>query len=71
MLSEDYVSGIPVQDYKNTGWGYATYGLAPCQFDLYILCKFGIVPIVILSGIAILLSTLILKRDKNEAHVYS
>ena len=71
MLSEDYVSGIPVQDYKNTGWGYATYGLAPCQFDLYILCKFGIVPIVILSGIAILLSTLILKRDRNEAHVYS
>ena len=71
MLSEDYVSGIPVQDYKNTGWGYATYGLAPCQFDLYILCKFGIVPIVILSGIAILLSYLVLKKDRNEVHVYS
>ena len=71
MLSEDYVSGIPVQDYKNTGWGYATYGLAPCQYDLYILCKFGIVPMVILSGTAILLVTIILKRDRNEIRVYS
>jgi len=71
MLSEDYVSGIPVQDYKNTGWGYATYGLSPCQYDLYILCEFGIVPIVILSGIAIFLAYLVLKKDRNEVHVYS
>jgi hypothetical protein len=71
MLSEDYVAGIPVQDYKNTGWGYATYGLSPCQYDLYILCKFGIVPMVILSGAAILLVTIILKRDKNKIRVYS
>ena len=71
MLSEDYVAGIPVQDYKNTGWGYATYGLSPCQYDLYILCKFGIVPMVILSGAAILLVTIILKRDRNEIRVYS
>jgi hypothetical protein len=71
MLNEDYVSGIPVQDYKNTGWGYATYGLAPCQFDLYILCKFGIVPMVILSGTAILLATIVLWRDKKEILVYS
>jgi hypothetical protein len=71
MLSEDYVSGIPVQDYKNTGWGYATYGLAPCQYDLYILCKFGIVPMVILSSAAILLATIILRRDRKEIQVYS
>jgi hypothetical protein len=71
MLSEDYVAGIPVQDYKNTGWGYATYGLAPCQYDLYILCKFGIVPLVILSSAAILLAIIILRRDRKGIHVYS
>ena len=71
MISENYVAGIPVQDYKNTGWGYATYGLAPCQYDLYILCKFGGVPVVILSGAAILLATIILWRDKKEILVYS
>ena len=71
MLYEDYVSHIPVQSYKYTGWGYATYGLAPCQFDLYILCKFGIAPTVALSGAAILLTTIILRRDTNDIHVYS
>jgi hypothetical protein len=71
MISENYVPGIPVQDYKNTGWGYATYGLAPCQYDLYILCKFGGVPVVTLSGAAILLATIILWRDKKEILVYS
>jgi hypothetical protein len=71
MISENYVAGIPVQDYKNTGWGYATYGLAPCQYDLYILCKFGGVPLVILSGAAILLATIILRRNKKEILVYS
>jgi hypothetical protein len=70
MLNEDYVSGIPVQNYKNTGWGYATYGLAPCQFDLYILCKFGIVPMVILSSAAILLATIILRRDTKSIREY-
>jgi hypothetical protein len=71
MLYEDYVSDIPVQDYKNTGWGYATYGLAPCQYDLYILCKFGIGPLVVLSGVAIFISTLILNRNRNMPLVYS
>jgi hypothetical protein len=71
MISENYVAGIPVADYKDTGWGYATYGLAPCQYDLYILCKFGGVPVVILSGAAILLATIILWRDRKEILVYS
>jgi len=71
MLYEDYVSRIPVQSYKNTGWGYATYGLVPCQFDLYILCKFGIVPTIALSSAAILLTTIILRRDTKDIHVNS
>ena len=71
MLNEDYVSGIPVQNYKSGNWGYASYGLAPCQFDLYILCKFGIVPMVILSSGAILLTIIILRRDGKDIHVYS
>jgi hypothetical protein len=71
MLNEDYVSGIPVQDYKNTGWGYATYGLAPCQFDLYILCKFGTLPMVMLSSAAIFLTIIILRGVRKEIQVYS
>jgi hypothetical protein len=71
MLSENYVAGIPVEDYKNTGWGYATYGLAPCQYDLYILCKSGAVPVIILSGAAIFLAFIIIKRNRREILVYS
>lgn len=71
MIYEDYVSGIPVQDYKNTGWGYATYGLAPCQFDLYVLCKFGALPMIVLSGAAIFLTIIILRGVRKEIQVYS
>jgi hypothetical protein len=71
MLSEGYVSGIPVQDYKNTGWGYATYGLAPCQFDLYLLCKFGSLPVIVLSSVAIFLTIIILRGVRKEIQVYS
>ena len=71
MLNEDYVSNIPIEDYRETAWHYTTYGLAPCQYDLYVLCKFGILPVVILSGAAIILAFSILRRNKIEFFVYS
>lgn len=71
MLNEDYVSNIPVADYRETAWHYATYGLAPCQYDLYVLCKFGILPVAILSGATIMLAFFILRGNKIEFFVYS
>jgi hypothetical protein len=55
VLAEDYVSHIPVEQYRYTSWHYTTYGLAPCTYDLYIFCKFGPIPILILSVINVIL----------------
>jgi hypothetical protein len=71
ILGEGYVSDIPVESYRNTAWDYALYGLAPCYYDLYILCKFGIVPTVILSGISVLIAVSILKDGRKFNYVYS
>lgn len=71
MLLSNYVSSIPLEDYRDTAWNFALYGLAPCQYDLYILCKFGVVPVVLLSCIAVLFAFLILVRNKKEEYVYS
>jgi hypothetical protein len=71
MLLSNYVSSIPLEDYRDTAWDFALYGLAPCQYDLFILCKFGVVPVVLLSCIAFLFAFLILVRNKKEEYVYS
>jgi hypothetical protein len=60
VLVDDYVSDIPVEQYRYTSWHYATYGLAPCSYDLYIFCKFGLTPILVLSAINIILGLKIL-----------
>ena len=62
MLLSDYVSHIDVEIYFKTAWHFITYGLAPCSYDIYLYCKFGIVPIVILLAIIGVLAILIIKR---------
>ena len=71
ILSEKYVSDIPLDHYRDTAWDYALYGLAPCPYYLYIFCKFGVVPLAILSSIAILLAALTLKDGRKEGNIYS
>jgi hypothetical protein len=71
ILSGDYISKIPVEDYRNTGWYYASYGLAPCQYDLYILCKSGIIPFTLLGATAIVLAMFILRIRKIDHYIYS
>ena len=71
ILGAGYVSNIPVESYRDTAWDYALYGLAPCYYDLYILCKFGIVPTLILSGISVLIAVSILKDGRKHSYVYS
>jgi hypothetical protein len=41
-LLENYISQIDVQRYLYTSWRWGNYGLAPCAYDNYIYCKFGI-----------------------------
>jgi hypothetical protein len=71
MLYDNYVSTLPLEDYRDTAWDFALYGLAPCQYDTYILCKFGVVPIAVLSCIAFVFAVLIFVRNKKEEYVYS
>jgi hypothetical protein len=71
ILSGDYISKIPVEDYRYSGWYYAAYGLAPCQYDLYIFCKSGILPFLLFWGIAIVLAIFIFKSRKMDLYIYS
>jgi hypothetical protein len=71
ILGGDYISKIPVEDYRYSGWYYAAYGLAPCQYDLYIFCKYGILSFLPLGGVAIILATYIFKSRKMDLYIYS
>jgi hypothetical protein len=72
ILSEDYVSDIPVDAYRYSGWYYAAYGLAPCQYDLFIFCKLGTIPLVILGGVAVILAIILFtKGGWKGTYVYS
>jgi hypothetical protein len=51
-LIEDFVSTIDPDKYLNTAWYWTSYGLAPCSYDIYIFCTFGL-----LSFVGILIST--------------
>ena len=62
-LMGDYVHEINPEHWRYTGWHYITYGLAPCSYDLYIYCKFGIIPIVTLLVIDIFLAIKIMNNS--------
>jgi hypothetical protein len=46
ILMSDYVSHIDPQKYINTSWAWMAYGLAPCLYDIYLFCKYGITPVL-------------------------
>ncbi|MDW0282146.1 MAG: hypothetical protein QN720_06560 [Nitrososphaeraceae archaeon] len=71
ILYEGYLSDIPVDDYRYSAWYYAAYGLAPCQVDMYIFCKLGMIPVLILAGIAIVISVIVIKTSRKDVYVYS
>jgi hypothetical protein len=58
----DYVSSIIPAQYLNTSWYWATYGNAPCPYDLYIYCEYGIVPVIIISLSLIVIAALVVTR---------
>lgn len=67
-LMDNYASYFPVEEYRYRILSDIAYGLAPCSFDLYIFCNFGLAPILLLSAVLILLGLAIVtsngKRDE-------
>jgi hypothetical protein len=61
-LMSDYVSHIQPEKYLNTYWLWMAYGLAPCSYDVYIFCKFGILPILLFSAFISILAILIMRE---------
>lgn len=61
-LISDFVSHIQPEKYVGTGWYWTTYGLAPCSYDLYIYCKFGIIPLLLLCTVIVILAIFIMMR---------
>jgi len=67
-LMIDYVSQIDPAQYINTSWYWAAYGNAPCSYDLYIYCRYGLVPVSgILLGIVVI-AAIIAKRLAVSTH---
>jgi hypothetical protein len=69
ILANDYVSGIQIERFQGTSWHYVTFGLVPCSYDTYILCKFGIIPIMILSAILVILAISIMRDREAKANL--
>lgn len=67
LTDNDFLSEIQPKNYYGTDYHFVTYGLAPCQYDIYLYCRFGIMPIVTLSGVAALLAAFILKVKPVKA----
>jgi hypothetical protein len=63
ILTDSYISDIQLDRYNGTTYHYVTHGLAPCSYDLFIFCKFGIIPIVMLSVALAILSAFIIAND--------
>jgi hypothetical protein len=56
-LASNYPSNIKLTpEFVNS---YKSYGNAPCSYDIYLLCKFGIIPILLLSAVIVFLLVLI------------
>jgi hypothetical protein len=51
MILTDYLSQINPQNYADTSWNWINYGFAPCSFDLYIFCNFGMIPVILILAV--------------------
>jgi hypothetical protein len=61
-LITDYVSSINPVQYLNTSWYWTAYGTAPCSYDIYLYCNYGIIPIIAISVCIVIISVLIAVR---------
>jgi hypothetical protein len=65
-LLEDFVSTIHPDKYLNTAWYWTSYGLAPCSFDIYILCSLGLLAFVGISMFIAAIGVYILKQVRAD-----
>lgn len=64
-IASDYVSSINPEQYLNTSWHWTAYGNAPCSFDLYFYCTYGIVPVIAILLAVIIVAALIAVRVRT------
>lgn len=62
IMMQNYVSQIHPDKYANSAWYWTGYGLAPCSYDDYFYCRFGIAPIVFLCAAIAILGMAIIKE---------
>jgi hypothetical protein len=60
VLMSDYLT--TVQQHQNQQYNWALNGLAPCAYDIFLFCKFGIIPILSLFAVIFVLAILILRE---------
>jgi hypothetical protein len=65
-LIYDFVSTLDPANYRNTHWSWVSIGLAPCSYDVYIFCKFGIIPILAMSAVIAIVAFIILKTISSR-----
>jgi hypothetical protein len=59
-LEDNFVSHIQPERYINTSWYWTSYGLAPCSYDDYLYCKFGIASVLAISAAISIVAFLLL-----------
>jgi hypothetical protein len=65
-LMSGYISHINPEQYVSMPfWRSLHQGLAPCPYDVYIYCKFGITPVLLLSAIITIVAILIMMEISN------
>jgi hypothetical protein len=65
-LMSDFVSHIQPIKFQ-----YTSYGLAPCSYDIYFFCKFGLTPIMLLcTGIAIIAVLILVQIYKFKPRLF-
>jgi hypothetical protein len=65
-LASDFVSTIDPKIFLNSSWYWTSYGLAPCSYDIYIFCKFGLVALIGVSIPTIMIAIYILRQIRNK-----
>lgn len=55
IVLTNYLSTVALQKYANTAWDFVTYANIPCSVDVYIYCKYGIIPVI---GLGLLTATI-------------
>ena len=62
MLLTNYIGQISHDKFSNTYYYWGGYGLAPCSYDMYIFCKFGLTPVLLIALVIAGLGMIIMKQ---------